>query len=131
METEKTRVIIAGSRTFRDYVYLKKICDFVIDGAEVEIVSGTAQGADKLGEKYALEKSFRVKRFPAKWHEYGKRAGFFRNIEMAKYADVLIAFWDGESRGTKHMIENAKKEGLRTIVVTSWKTENESNPHSK
>lgn len=118
---EKQRIIIAGSRNFNNYDYLKKICDFIIDEEDVVIISGTARGADKLGERYAKEKGFELRLFPAKWDEYGKRAGYFRNVEMAKNADMLIAFWDGESKGTKHMIDIAEKEGLASAVVQSWK----------
>lgn len=118
---EKQRIIVAGSRNFNNYDYLKKICDFIIDEEDVVIISGTARGADKLGERYAKEKGFELRLFPAKWDEYGKRAGYFRNVEMAKNADMLIAFWDGESKGTKHMIDIAEKEGLASAVVQSWK----------
>ena len=58
-----------------------------------------------------LQKSkvIKIKYFPADWNTYGKSAGFVRNIEMAENATALIAFWDGKSSGTKHMIETAKK----------------------
>lgn len=112
------RVIIAGSRNFDDYQLLKDICDKkLINQKEIEIVSGTANGADKLGEKYAEEKGYCIKKFPADWKTYGKRAGFIRNEEMAKYSEALIAFWDGESKGTKHMIELAKKYKLKIHIV--------------
>lgn len=58
-----------------------------------------------------------MKRFPAKWKEYGKAAGFVRNSEMADYSDMLIAFWDGKSKGTKNMIDNAKKKKVKVKVV--------------
>lgn len=74
-----------------------------------EIVSGSARGVDKEGEVYAATKSISVKRFPAEWNKYGKSAGMIRNTEMAKYADCLVAIWDGKSRGTKHMIETMTK----------------------
>lgn len=84
---------------------------------EIEIVSGTANGADKLGEKYANEKGYLLKKFPADWDKYGKSAGFKRNVEMSNYADALIAFWDGKSKGTKHMIDLAKRYELKVKVV--------------
>ena len=109
----KMKVIIAGSRAFQDYELLKSTCDKMLEHVQdVEIVSGTANGADKLGEKYAAENGFPVKQFPADWANLGKRAGFVRNSQMAEYADALIAFWDGKSKGTKMMIEIAQKEGL-------------------
>lgn len=111
------KVIIAGSRTFNDFDTLCKVCDNVLQGqTDIEIVSGTARGADQLGERYALERGYPVKRFPANWNKHGKAAGYIRNEEMAKYADALIAFWDGKSRGTMHMINLAKQYDLKVNV---------------
>lgn len=116
------KVIIAGTRDFNDYDFLKKNVDYFLQGInpnneEIEIVSGNARGADKLGERYAKEHNLPVKLFPANWDKYGKRAGYLRNQEMANYSDVLIAFWDEKSKGTKHMIDIAKKQDLTVIVV--------------
>ncbi len=89
----------------------------------IEIISGTARGADKLGERFAKEYNLRIKKFPANWDLYGKKAGYLRNIQMAEYAKnnsdlgVLIAFWDGNSKGTKHMIDIAKKHELLLFIV--------------
>lgn len=110
------KIIIAGSRDFNDYETLKKVCDFMLSRQdEVEIVSGTARGADQLGERYGREKGYPIKQFPADWSK-GKSAGYLRNEDMAKYADGLIAFWDGKSKGTNHMINLAKKRGLKIKV---------------
>jgi hypothetical protein len=110
------KLIIAGSRNFSDYELLRSTCNEELKNI-TEIVSGTANGADKLGEKYALENNIKIKRFPADWNKYGKSAGYLRNAEMAKYGDSLIAFWDGKSRGTEHMINLAKKQGIKIKVV--------------
>jgi len=112
------KVIIAGGRNFRDYDKLRESCDnILVNQKEVEIVSGTAVGADTLGERYAQEKGYEVKKFPAQWDLYGKSAGYKRNQQMAEYADGLIAFWDGKSKGTKHMIDIANKMGLKVRVI--------------
>jgi len=112
------KVIIAGGRNFRDYDKLRESCDnILVNQKDVEIVSGTAAGADTLGERYAQEKGYEVKKFPAQWDLYGKSAGYKRNQQMAEYADGLIAFWDGKSKGTKHMIDIANKMGLKVRVV--------------
>ncbi len=112
------KVIIAGGRNFNDYNKLRESCDnILVNQKDVEIVSGTAAGADTLGERYAQEKGYEVKKFPAQWDLYGKSAGYKRNQQMAEYADGLIAFWDGKSRGTKHMIDIANKMGLKVRVV--------------
>jgi len=116
------KVIIAGSRTFNDYDFLVSFCDKALYRQdEIEIVSGCAKGADILGEQYAKEKGYAVSKFPADWETHGKKAGYVRNEEMAKYADALIAFWDRQSKGTKHMINLAKKHGLKIKVALKLK----------
>lgn len=120
------KVVIAGSRDFNNYKLLVEKCDLILSRqSEIQIVSGTAKGADKLGEKYAQERGYSVKEFPADWEKYGKSAGYKRNEEMAKYADALIAFWDGASRGTKSMIELAKKHELK-IKIINYATKKEN-----
>jgi len=112
------KIIIAGSRNFNDYNLLKSSCDNLLTQfTNIEIVSGTARGADKLGERYARERGYDIKQFPANWDKFGKSAGYIRNDEMAQYSDMLIAFWDGTSKGTKHMIDLANKRGIRVIVI--------------
>lgn len=111
------KVIIAGCRDFNDFGFIKESIDMLISSGKVnitEIVSGKAKGADTLGEKYASLNNIPVKEFPANWNLYGKKAGFLRNQEMGNYADCLIAFWDSNSKGTKHMIEYMK--GLKKQV---------------
>lgn len=113
------KVIIAGGREFNDYERLKQYMDFVlinVDKDKLEIVSGGARGADSLGEFYAKEKGYPIQQFIPDW-EIGKQAGYLRNWEMAKYADALVAFHDGKSKGTQHMIDLAKKENLLVRVV--------------
>lgn len=111
------KVIIAGSRDFDDYELLRSYCDHVLQNQkDIEIVSGTAKGADHLGERYAIEKGYKTTRFPADWSRHGKAAGYIRNEEMAKYGEALIAFWNGNSKGTEHMINLANKYNLKIRV---------------
>ena len=112
------RVIIAGGRDFSDYALLKATMDRLLVNITEEIVvlCGKARGADTLGEQYAKEKGFSVAYYPADWEQYGKRAGYLRNEQMAQNADALAAFWDGQSRGTKHMIDLANKYALMVRV---------------
>lgn len=111
------KIIIAGSREFNDYDLLCRTIDFYTQNQkDVEIVSGTARGADLLGERYAEEYGFKVRRFPADWAQYRRAAGVIRNLEMAEYADALIAFWDAKSKGTGHMIRIAEEKGLKVKV---------------
>ena len=115
------RVIIAGSRSFNDYGLLKEHCLSILHEKmkthRVIIVSGHARGADSLGERFANEFSLPFELHPAKWRLLGKAAGMVRNAEMAKCSDELIAFWDGESHGTRHMINFARKRGLAVSVI--------------
>jgi hypothetical protein len=116
-------MIIAGSRTFNGFDLLKREADKVIadhhgkDLGEVTIISGGARGADKLGEQYANMNLLDLEIYPAKWDKYGRSAGYRRNEQMAKVATHLLAFWNGHSRGTKHMIDLAHKHGLHVHTV--------------
>lgn len=115
------KVIIAGGRYFNDYALLQERCDFFLSerakSHQIVIVSGHAKGADALGERYAQERGLQCDAHPADWDKFGKSAGFRRNAEMAEVADALIAFWNGQSRGTAHMISFAKSKGLKVAVV--------------
>lgn len=91
-----------------------------------EVVSGCQRGADKLGEAWAARHGLPVKPFPAAWHVYGPGAGNIRNEEMAKYADALIAIWDGISQGTRDMIDRAKQRGLIVYVYRVLKPKKNS-----
>jgi len=112
------KIIIAGSRNFTDYKKLCEVCDHILqDQTDIEIVSGAYyKGADKLGEQYAIERGYKIRQFPSNWKRFGRAAGPKRNEQMANYADALIAFWDGKSKGTKHMIELAKSKGLKINI---------------
>ena len=114
------RVIIAGSRKFSDYDLLERTMDKALSTVQddITVVCGKAKGSDTLGEQYAKEHGYEVQYFPADWNRYGKVAGYIRNTTMAKNADALVAFWDGESPGTTHMIETAQSLGLRVRVKT-------------
>lgn len=112
------RTIIVGSRTILD---VKKVYRAVADSDfnVTEVVSGCAKGVDLLGEEFAINMGIPIKKFPADWDNYGKSAGYIRNLAMAEYADALVAIWDGESKGTKHMIDIATKLGLKVYVYTT------------
>lgn len=103
---------------------------------QIRVISGGAKGADRLGECYAFDNGYSVIRFQALWGVYGKSAGPRRNNEMAKFASesgsgTLIAFWDGESRGTKNMIDTARRYGLHVIVVEYEKDSEELNEQKR
>lgn len=112
------QVIIAGSRDFQDYELLRERCDHLLSGkTDVVVISGCARGADSLGERFALARGHGLLRMPANWNAHGKRAGYVRNNAMLERADALIAFWDGKSRGTEHMIRIARGKHIAVRVV--------------
>lgn len=110
------RTIIAGPRDFLDYGHLLKAIALAQgEGLKIEeVVCGCARGVDTMGERWARENDIPVKHFMPLWDQYGKRAGFIRNGQMADYADALIAINTG-SRGTADMIERAIKKELRVF----------------
>ena len=112
------KVIIAGSRTLDDVWSYIKLLEAVEKSQFkiTEVISGTAKGIDTLAIQFAQHRDIPVTRFPAYWYKYGKSAGYKRNIDMANYADALIAVWEGKSKGTKHMIDIATKKGLKVFV---------------
>ncbi len=113
---ESLKVIIAGSRRIEDYGFVRQA--IAASGMKpTEVVCGEARGVDQLGKLWAEDNSIAVKSMPADWGLHGKYAGMLRNHEMAKYADALIAIWDGESKGTNNMIEHATRLGLRVFVI--------------
>ncbi len=125
------RVIIAGGRDFNNFESLEfevirifkklKAEGYFTTSNDITIISGTARGADKLGEKFANKYHLKLECFPADWDRFGKSAGYKRNQQMSTYAKedngVLIAFWNRSSKGTKHMIDIATRDGLRVFVV--------------
>lgn len=119
------KVIVAGGRDLTDKKLVWNTLDhmFIPFGALMpeynlisELVCGMARGADTLAEQWAIANWIPVKEFPADWEKHGRGAGHIRNREMAKYGDVLVAFWDGKSRGTKGMIFDALEEGCQVHV---------------
>lgn len=99
------KVIIAGSRNIDDY---KLVVDTIKNSGYTitEVVSGCAVGVDRLGEQWARANNIPIKEMPADWIRFGNSAGPQRNRAMAEYADAAIIIWDGQSRGSRNMIEN-------------------------
>lgn len=112
------KIIVAGSREYTNKDVVFGALEYYLAGQQVEIVIGGARGVDQLGEDYARYKGLPCKTFPYR-SEYGKAGGPIRNGEMARYADGLLAFWDGkkEKSGTYDMITQAKARGLNVKVV--------------
>lgn len=110
------KTIIAGSRSITNY---DDVLGIVADSGFVitEVVSGRAKGVDRIGEQIANDYNILpIKEFPADWDRYSLAAGKLRNAQMAEYADALIAIWDGYSKGTRDMIDRAKRRGLKVYI---------------
>lgn len=109
------RVLIAGCRNFNNYTVAKKYIDRCIsnirENFSVIILSGGADGADKLGERYAKENGFGIEYYLPDWKKYGRAAGPHRNKEMVEKADYIICFWDGKSRGTASTVRYTQNYG--------------------
>lgn len=110
------RIAVVGSRTFTDWNYAKKILDnWVFDGDT--IISGGALGADSLARQYASRCPLvNLIEYKPDWDRYGRSAGYRRNKQIVNNSDMLIAFWDGRSKGTKHSIDLANARGIRVII---------------
>lgn len=118
-EDKEFRVVVAGSRDFKDYDRLAAELDKFLKGKKnVTIVSGTARGADRMGEQYAAEHGYKIDQFPAEWGKYHQGAGPIRNLQMVKTADAVVAFWDNESSGTKNIIDCARQENIPYKVIS-------------
>ena len=112
IEDYRFKVAIVGSRTFTDYELAEKFIDKVCDDDAIlisKIISGGAKGADTIAEEYARNHNIETQIFKPDWEKYGKSAGYKRNVDIIENCDICIAFWDGESKGTKHDIDLCKK----------------------
>lgn len=109
------KTIIAGSRSMRRYAEVEaavRDCPWLI----THVICGTARGPDLLGARLAKNFGLPVSYFPADWNNLGRRAGYVRNREMAQNVEALLAVWDGQSKGTKHMIDTATRMGLKVHI---------------
>lgn len=117
-----TKVIIAGSRSIEDYDLLKKTIAKLVKEKKIpskfEVVSGGAKGVDFLAKTYALEHTLEYHEFTPKYKSPKDRAApLLRNQEMAIFGDLLVALWDGQSTGTKHMMQCMRDLGKPVILV--------------
>lgn len=123
---EEYKLIIAGGRDFSNYNLLRLNLDAILEklsenNISLTIICGMAKGADMCGWNWAKNNNIPILEYPANWQLHGKAAGPIRNQEMARVADGLIAFWDGTSRGTSHMI-NTMKELKKDVCVIKYYT---------
>lgn len=141
------KVIVAGSRKFTDYGLLSRKLEKLLPNPTI-VVSGKANGADALGERWAREHGYPVEEHPADWSNLSVSKGVVRENAHGKYNALaghnrnqkmldsvlenpdgggLIAFWDGKSSGTKQMINIAQKAGLRVVVIRTGSNSEQTN----
>jgi len=115
------KLAIIGSRGFNNYSLL---CDAMESyfrssyGYNInEIVSGGAAGADKLGAKWAKEHEIKLTELIPDWKTYGKSAGFIRNVDIVNNSDMVLALWDGLSKGTAHSLRIARDQKKPTLII--------------
>ncbi len=110
------KLIIAGSRTFTDY---QLRCQVLAPERPriTQVITGGARGADQLGYRWAWKHTIRHQLFRADWERFGKSAGVRRNHQMAQAGDMLVAFWDGQSPGTAHMVQCMRQLGKPAVVI--------------
>lgn len=123
------RVLVCGSRGWRAYLPIR---DRLFElPPRCEVLHGAAEGADLIAASTAFMMGHDVRAFPAKWKKLGKRAGIIRNLEMLDQdPDLVLAFWDGKSRGTLHTITEARKRGIPVEVHGGAEAEGRA-PQSK
>ncbi len=110
------KLVVFGSRSFDNKERIYRILDCIYsETPELEIISGTARGADSLGEEWASDRGVLCHYYPADWSQ-GKSAGHRRNAVMADVAEQGLCFWDGESPGTKGMLGFMKQRGKGVML---------------
>ena len=113
-------IAIGGSRRFTDYDFFKEELNKILAELEydkIKLISGGAIGTDKLAERFAEESSIAIEIIVPQWRNYGKASAVIRNKQIVELADVVIAFWDGKSKGTISLIRYAKKMNKRLIII--------------
>jgi len=115
---DRLRVAVVGGRDFKDEQQLKNVLD-ELNPRPTQIISGGAKGADTLAKKYADSNNIICTVVPARWELYGRAAGPIRNKEIVRLSDMVVAFWDGKSRGTKNTI-NTAKQYRKTLAVHNY-----------
>lgn len=108
------KVAVIGSRDFYDYDLVKETLS-TID--ITLLISGGAKGADSLGEQYANENNIETLIFKPDWKKHGPAAGPIRNTDIVNNANIIVAFWDGESKGTKDSVTKAEKLNKEVVII--------------
>ena len=114
------KLLVSGSRTITDkrkvFLELDFMIDGVLHGEDVTILEGGARGVDTLAREYAIERNIPYEEHPADWDKNGRAAGYIRNVEMVKEADIALIIWDGKSKGTAHAMKMCEKKGVKYLL---------------
>ena len=105
------KIAVIGSRGLQ----VDHLEDYLPEGT-TEIVSGGAKGIDTCAKDYAQRHGLKLTEFLPEYEKYGRGAPLRRNVTIIEYADLVLAFWDGKSRGTKYVIDNCKKRNIPVTV---------------
>ena len=106
------KVALIGSRNLR----VNNLAKYLPNGL-TEIVSGGARGIDACAKEYAQKNKIKITEFLPEYDKYEKVAPLKRNLQIIEYSDMVIAFWDGKSRGTKYVIENCKNLNKKIKIL--------------
>ena len=115
------KLIVAGGRDFTNTNHMIDELQKLVNSGSIpdcpELVCGMARGADMLAYSLWANNRMPIHNFQANWDKYGKSAGYRRNQEMGEFADAAVCFWDGKSKGTKHMIDIMNRLNKPVYVV--------------
>lgn len=114
-------IVVTGSRDWKDGQLIERVLRHYNDSApaleEITLVHGGARGADFFAKVAATRLGWNVIECQADWDTHGKSAGSIRNNQMLdRQPDLVLAFWDGQSRGTEHCMNEARERGIHTRV---------------
>ena len=121
LQPKPAQLIIAGGRDFTDSDLMRErlqaMEELGLFPNGVELICGMAKGADNTGFDIFHKAGLTIHAYHPDWDGLGKRAGFVRNAQMGDDADMALIFWDGQSKGTKHMIDYMEKLGKPVYLV--------------
>lgn len=120
------KISIIGSRSFDDEQLFKETLQSLISGIDspITIISGGAKGADSFAADFAIMNNYLLVIYKPDWRKHGKAAGVIRNTQIVSESDIVIAFWDGESKGTLDSINKAKKMNKELHIIEYKKIKN-------
>lgn len=111
------KVLVCGSRNWNATTLVRRQLAQLPPGSLV--IHGTAGGADRIAAQACEQLHIAHRAYPADWKRHGKQAGIIRNLEMLdEHPKLVLAFWDGQSRGTAHVVSQARRRGIRVHIVT-------------